>query len=85
MNQQRQRRFRSAETMAQEHQGEVLAPGQKAPFDSNCITPGTPFMARLSEVIKFYIQKKIKDDQSWRGTSENRYFEHLLAFFLYFS
>lgn len=63
MNQQRQRRFRSAETMAEESKNE---PGGKAPFDSNCITPGTPFMARLSEVIKFYIQKKVKEDQSWR-------------------
>jgi 5'-3' exoribonuclease 1 len=62
MNQQRQRRYRSAETLV-EAQKES---GTKAPFDSNCITPGTPFMGRLSEVIKFYIQKKIKEDQSWR-------------------
>lgn len=62
MNQQRQRRFRSAETLS-EAKPEA---GEKAPFDSNCITPGTPFMGRLSEVIKFYIQKKIKEDQAWR-------------------
>lgn len=49
--------------MSEEHKDEA---GGKAPFDSNCITPGTPFMARLSEVIKFYIQKKVKEDQSWR-------------------
>jgi 5'-3' exoribonuclease 1 len=65
MNQQRQRRFRAAETMAEENKDKPSHP-DKAPFDSNCITPGTPFMGRLSEVIKFYIQRKIKDDQAWR-------------------
>ena len=35
-------------------------------FDSNCITPGTEFMARLSEHLKFFIAKKIEEDLTWR-------------------
>ena len=42
---------------------EALAKGEPEPkgepFDSNYrITPGTPFMARLSEHLRFYVQKK---------------------------
>lgn len=52
MNQQRSRRFRSAkeaETTASElvARGEALPQGQRR-FDSNCITPGTDFMLKLS-------------------------------------
>jgi 5'-3' exoribonuclease 1 len=47
MNQQRSRRFRTARDAVEkrreaERKGEKL-PEEKA-FDSNCITPGTPFM-----------------------------------------
>eukprot|EP00005_Dracoamoeba_jomungandri_P010120 CAMPEP_0174266432 /NCGR_PEP_ID=MMETSP0439-20130205/30202_1 /TAXON_ID=0 /ORGANISM="Stereomyxa ramosa, Strain Chinc5" /LENGTH=1547 /DNA_ID=CAMNT_0015353391 /DNA_START=52 /DNA_END=4695 /DNA_ORIENTATION=- len=69
MNQQRQRRFRSAQE-AQEEMEKALEKGMKPPtppFDSNAITPGTKFMAKLSEVLKYFIQRKIKEDSSWRG------------------
>jgi len=36
------------------------------PFDSNCITPGTEFMQKLTEHLKFYIRKKLKEDIHWR-------------------
>lgn len=36
-------------------------------FDSNCITPGTPFMERLSRHLKFFIRKKIAEDPAWQG------------------
>lgn len=35
-------------------------------FDSNCITPGTEFMAKLSDYLKYFIRKKIKEDSAWR-------------------
>jgi hypothetical protein len=35
-------------------------------FDSNCITPGTEFMAALSEHLRYFIRKKIKEDASWQ-------------------
>jgi len=67
MNQQRQRRFRAAQEMSAnlmkaKERGEDT-PGE--PFDSNCITPGTKFMARLTEFLHYYIRSKIKDDANW--------------------
>lgn len=38
----------------------------KDPFDSNCITPGTPFMARLADHLKFFFRKKIAEDPAWQ-------------------
>ncbi|KAH7907684.1 exonuclease II [Hygrophoropsis aurantiaca] len=69
MNQQRSRRFRTAKEAKEvkekaERNGEVL-PEEKA-FDSNCITPGTPFMARLSSQLQYFIHKKISEDANWR-------------------
>ena len=68
LNQQRSRRFRSAMDMAEatkdlpkQDRGSVHV------FDSNCITPGTEFMARVSDVIKYMIRKKIKEDPNWRN------------------
>eukprot|EP01124_Arcella_intermedia_P026187 TRINITY_DN4857_c0_g2_i7.p1 TRINITY_DN4857_c0_g2~~TRINITY_DN4857_c0_g2_i7.p1 ORF type:complete len:1567 (-),score=298.85 TRINITY_DN4857_c0_g2_i7:43-4743(-) len=69
MNQQRQRRFRSAND-AKEALTKLKEKGENPPphlFDSNCITPGTEFMVRLSEQIKYFIHKKIKEDASWQN------------------
>ncbi|KAI9594045.1 XRN 5'-3' exonuclease N-terminus-domain-containing protein [Syncephalis fuscata] len=70
MNQQRSRRFRTAKEAQElvrqaEQRGETL-PKDKA-FDSNCITPGTPFMARLSKQLHYFISKKISEDANWRN------------------
>lgn len=35
-------------------------------FDSNCITPGTAFMARLGAHLRFHIRRKMKDDPEWQ-------------------
>ncbi|KAL0953086.1 hypothetical protein HGRIS_004359 [Hohenbuehelia grisea] len=69
MNQQRSRRFRTAKEAKEvrekaERKGEKL-PEEKA-FDSNCITPGTPFMVRLSTQLRYFINKKISEDSNWR-------------------
>jgi len=69
MNQQRSRRFRTAKD-AEIAMQQLLAKGEKPkdkPFDSNCITPGTEFMARLSNHLKFFIQKRIQEDATWRN------------------
>ncbi|KAJ8320860.1 hypothetical protein KUTeg_002447 [Tegillarca granosa] len=70
MNQQRGRRFRSAreaeelERKARES-GEIL-PKEKR-FDSNCITPGTEFMVKLQEQLKYFCVSKMSTDPIWRG------------------
>uniref|UniRef100_G3TR92 5'-3' exoribonuclease n=1 Tax=Loxodonta africana TaxID=9785 RepID=G3TR92_LOXAF len=80
MNQQRGRRFRSSkkntdlnvkkekitENIAIE-KGETLP--TEARFDSNCITPGTEFMARLHEHLKYFVNMKISTDKSWQGVT----------------
>ena len=80
MNQQRARRFRSAQE-AREGQavedairqqltegGTVkVPPKKKGAWDSNVITPGTKFMINLSEFIRFYIRKRISTDRAWRN------------------
>lgn len=72
MNQQRSRRFRaSKETQEKieevarirselQAKGAYLPPERpkEAHFDSNCITPGTPFMDRLSKCLHYYIHDR---------------------------
>jgi 5'-3' exoribonuclease 1 len=36
-------------------------------FDSNCITPGTEFMEKVSRCIRYFIRKKIKEDPLWKN------------------
>ncbi len=78
MNQQRARRFRSAQEARENHEveenvrAELIKMGQKVPpakkaWDSNVITPGTPFMLRLSEYIRFYIRKRMSTDKAWQN------------------
>jgi 5'-3' exoribonuclease 1 len=69
LNQQRSRRFASAKDReeartAAEQKGEVV--DASATFDSNCITPGTPFMNRVSEHLRYFIRKKQAEDPLWR-------------------
>lgn len=81
MNQQRSRRFRAAKE-AREKQEQIkelrrklteegipLPPPRKEEehFDSNCITPGTPFMARLAEALRGYIKRRAAEDPAWKS------------------
>uniref|UniRef100_A0AAQ5ZL54 5'-3' exoribonuclease 1 n=1 Tax=Amphiprion ocellaris TaxID=80972 RepID=A0AAQ5ZL54_AMPOC len=70
MNQQRGRRFRSAKEAEDKikkalDKGEVLP--TEARFDSNCITPGTDFMARLQEQLKYFVHNKLSNDKLWQN------------------
>jgi 5'-3' exoribonuclease 1 len=79
LNQQRSRRFRSAKDLAEATKGKKIVPidgadvGAVDPyagaFDSNCITPGTEFLLRISDCIRYFIRKKIKEDPLWRNLS----------------
>lgn len=68
MNHQRGRRFRSAQTAADQMKeaigrGEILPSEER--FDSNCITPGTPFMVRLQNELEYFVTDKISNDPLW--------------------
>ena len=75
MNQQRSRRFRSAkeaeqlaaELAARENlKGkELVIDADKTRFDSNCITPGTDFMLKLSLSLQKWVDYKLKTDPFW--------------------
>jgi 5'-3' exoribonuclease 1 len=74
LNQQRSRRFRSAKDMQdatkdlkKDQQSSDDGSTNGGVFDSNCITPGTEFMAKVSETIKYFIRKKVKEDPLWRN------------------
>ncbi|CUM55403.1 uncharacterized protein AC631_03249 [Debaryomyces fabryi] len=68
MNQQRARRFRTA-FEAEENMKNAIEKGLEIPkddpFDSNAITPGTEFMAKLTDNLKYFIHKKISEDSRW--------------------
>ncbi|KAA6417737.1 MAG: 5 -3 exoribonuclease 1, partial [Trebouxia sp. A1-2] len=91
MNQQRSRRFRSARDAEEARseatrKGEVISPDS---FDSNCITPGTPFMARLGAHLRYFVRKKVAEDPAWQrphvifsghdvpGEGEHKIMEHI--------
>ena len=69
MNQQRARRFRTA-LDAEKARERAIKEGaempKESPFDSNCITPGTEFMARLTQQLKYFISKKVTEDSDWQ-------------------
>lgn len=82
MNQQRSRRFRSAQeamqkdkdkaelykllrSQGQEPEGEEEGP--KKTWDSNAITPGTPFMDLLAQSLRYWVSYKLSTDPAWEN------------------
>eukprot|EP00598_Pedospumella_elongata_P008857 CAMPEP_0185012164 /NCGR_PEP_ID=MMETSP1098-20130426/98162_1 /TAXON_ID=89044 /ORGANISM="Spumella elongata, Strain CCAP 955/1" /LENGTH=1230 /DNA_ID=CAMNT_0027541217 /DNA_START=64 /DNA_END=3756 /DNA_ORIENTATION=+ len=65
LNQQRARRFRSSHDRLQA----LRSSGASAAtaFDSNCITPGTEFMARLTEALRAFIAQMLRTQATWHG------------------
>lgn len=73
MNQQRSRRFRSSkerEALIAEHIAKEGQLPEEESFDSNCITPGTEFMHRLSIAFRRWIEHKMKTDPFWQNGAE---------------
>jgi len=72
MNQQRARRFRSAKEQEQlvvelQAQGKKNTLEKEETFDSNCITPGTEFMFKLSVAFQKWIEFKMENDPFWKN------------------
>ena len=80
MNQQRTRRFKAAKERSERDAeakalaAELLAAGKPVPsedaepgFDSNVITPGTPFMGRLAKWLQYYVQLRQATNPAWAG------------------
>jgi 5'-3' exoribonuclease 2 len=84
MNQQRSRRFRSAQEaqekladkekllqLLKQQNGGVLPDGvgteEKKAFDSNSITPGTPFMDILAASLRYWCAYKLNTDPAWKN------------------
>lgn len=83
MNQQRSRRFRSAQEAAQKDEDkeeflkmlksqnsgvvheDATAMAQKKTWDSNAITPGTPFMDILAASLRYWCAYKANTDTAW--------------------
>ncbi len=73
MNQQRSRRFRAAMEANQKaaREMEELESADEdddlvEPFDSNCITPGTPFMKLVSDGLKYYTVERMNNNSAWK-------------------
>lgn len=81
MNQQRSRRFRASKESKEKAEeiarirSELKEKGAALPevkektehFDSNCITPGTEFMANLSLCLRYYIADRLNNDPGWKN------------------
>ncbi|KAM3162178.1 5'-3' exoribonuclease [Lachancea thermotolerans] len=81
MNQQRARRFRSARDaqiqneerervlLEKEDMGEIIDDSvrNKKTWDSNAITPGTPFMDKLAAALRYWTSFKLATDPGWKN------------------
>ncbi|KAI5122154.1 hypothetical protein M0805_007053 [Coniferiporia weirii] len=80
MNQQRSRRFRSAQEAKEkeearkeslllwESMGKTVTDETRnqTAWDSNAITPGTPFMDLLAQSLRYWVVQKMNKDPSWK-------------------
>ncbi|KAG8836224.1 5'-3' exoribonuclease 2 [Serendipita sp. 399] len=80
MNQQRSRRFRAAQEAKEKEEkrlegiaifeamGKTVSDETKnaTTWDSNAITPGTPFMALLADSLRYWVVKKLSEDPGWK-------------------
>ncbi|KAJ7368034.1 exoribonuclease 2, partial [Mycena albidolilacea] len=80
MNQQRSRRFRAAQEAKEkeaqrvesvllwEAMGkEITEDDRKKGWDTNAITPGTPFMELLASSLRYWVVEKMNSDPGWKN------------------
>ncbi|KAI9507709.1 exoribonuclease 2 [Russula earlei] len=80
MNQQRSRRFRTAQEAHEKEEarkesvalweamGKTISEDEKnkKAWDSNAITPGTPFMELLAKSLRYWVVQKLNNDPGWK-------------------
>ena len=72
MNNQRARRYRSAQDFKEYIEklyGYTGSVDSQENFKNNSISPGTAFMEQLNRMLHFFIQKKIDEDDYWKSLS----------------
>eukprot|EP01084_Bolivina_argentea_P093824 168687_1 len=79
MNQQRARRFRAAQEREElistrrklesyyHQKGWNVPPAPPPLWDHNVITPGTPFMDKLAQALRYWVAYKLHNDAGWKG------------------
>jgi len=79
MNQQRARRFRAAQERHElmstrkklesyyHKKGWDVPPPKPESWDHNVITPGTPFMDKLAQALRYWVSYKLHFDAGWKG------------------
>jgi len=45
----------------------------KKPWDSNAITPGTPFMELLAKSLRYWVVQKLNNDPGWKQVRHTSY------------
>jgi len=71
MNHQRNRRFKSAKSHSEtisltENLSQNGMDFSGETFINNSISPGTHFMNELNKAMKFFIQRKLQEDDKWK-------------------
>ncbi len=88
MEQQRIRRYRTVKQKKMEKIIYEKHGVNKTDFDTNCITPGTIFMYKLSEHLKIYVKNKsqesnipiVLDDSQNKGEGEHKIVQYIKQF-----
>jgi 5'-3' exoribonuclease 2 len=77
MNQQRARRYRAAQEALEQAREEAkilnqfeklgkALPNVRQLWDSNVITPGTPFLERIGHLLRWYVADRMTNDPLWK-------------------
>jgi hypothetical protein len=67
--------------------GKVITDDEKTKeaWDSNAITPGTPFMALLAASLRYWVVEKMNTDPGWKDVRREHFLRIFLINFLYSS
>lgn len=63
--------------------GKVITDDEKdkVSWDSNAITPGTPFMELLAASLRYWVVEKMNNDPGWKDVRSEHFLETLFIYF----